>query len=78
VVDLYTVYYRKVGARRWRKLEKIQEDGIIPDTQIRFFINKYKERFELPMSQIELKFPEERAEIAEAYMEEEKKKINIP
>ncbi|MFN5912114.1 MAG: hypothetical protein ACK45H_12315, partial [Bacteroidota bacterium] len=36
----YKVYYRPVGAWRWRVLKDVLEDGIIDNTEVRFFINK--------------------------------------
>lgn len=61
----YKVFYRPVGSRFWRCLKDVLEDGIIDGTEIRFFVNRNRERIELPSSAIELKFSEERVEAIE-------------
>jgi hypothetical protein len=61
----YKVFYRPVGAWRWRVLKDIVEDGIIDNTEVRFFINKKRERIELPSSAIELIFSEDRVDAIE-------------
>lgn len=61
----YKVFYRPLGAWRWRVLKDILEDGIIEGTEVRFFINKKRERIELPSSQIELIFSEDRVDAIE-------------
>lgn len=57
----YTVSYKKVNSLIWKRLKGVVEDGIIPDTQTRFFINSFNERFEIPLQGIMFKFSKERA-----------------
>ncbi len=62
----YKVYYRPLGSWYWRVLKDVLEDGIIEGTEVRYFVNKKRERIELPSSAIELKFSEDRVEAIEA------------
>lgn len=61
----YKVYYRPLGSWRWRCLKDILEDGIIDGTEVRYFVNKKRQRIELPSSGIELIFSEDRVEAIE-------------
>jgi hypothetical protein len=62
----YKVYYRPLNSWYWRILKDVIEDGFIEGTEIRYFVNKKRERIELPCSAIELKFSEDRVEAIEA------------
>jgi hypothetical protein len=60
----YKVSYKRVGSWLW-KTRFIYEDGIIEGTDIRFFVDTKERRWEVPLSQIELRFSPERVEAIE-------------
>ncbi len=73
----YTVGYKKVGGLIWETLDKIVEDGIIPNTQTRFFLNEKGERFEAPLQGVVFKFSKERALVIAAVIKAEKEQEEL-
>jgi hypothetical protein len=58
----YTVFYKPVGNRWWKKIEKVIGDGMINETKtdIRFFILEDNSRIEIPCKGIMFKFGPDR------------------
>jgi hypothetical protein len=61
----YQVKYRPHRSFFWRKIKNVLEDGVIDDTNVRFFINDKQERIELALEGIHLVFSAERADAIE-------------
>ena len=61
----YQVKYRPHRSFFWRKIKNVLEDGVIDDTNVRFFINDKQERIELALEGIHLVFSPERADAIE-------------
>ena len=75
----YKVYYRPVGSFFWRCLKNVMEDGLIPDSNNRFFILLNEERIELPASCTDIRLSSERVEaIAEINRQLREKVLDKP
>jgi len=61
----YQVKYRPHRSFFWRKIKNVLEDGVIDDTNVRFFINDKQERIELALEGIHLVFSPERVDAIE-------------
>lgn len=61
----YQVKYRPHRSFFWRKIKNVLEDGVIDDTNVRFFVNDKQERIELALEGIHLVFSAERADAIE-------------
>jgi len=61
----YQVKYRPHRSFFWRKIKNVLEDGLIDDTNVRFFINDKQERIELALEGIRLVFSPERVDAIE-------------
>jgi len=61
----YQVKYRPHRSFFWRKIKNVLEDGLIDDTNVRFFINDKQERIELALEGIHLVFSPERVDAIE-------------
>ena len=61
----YQVQYRPHRSFFWRKIKNVLEDGVIDDTNVRFFINDKQERIELALEGIHLVFSPERVDAIE-------------
>jgi hypothetical protein len=61
----YQVKYRPHRSFFWRKIKNVLEDGVIDDTNVRFFVNDKQERIELALEGIHLVFSPERVDAIE-------------
>ena len=61
----YQVKYRPHRSFFWCKIKNVLEDGVIDDTNVRFFINDKQERIELALEGIHLVFSAERVDAIE-------------
>ena len=70
---VYTVTYKKKEQWFWRKLTKVQGDGIMDDskTPTRYFILEDNSRIEIPIEGTEFKFSPERFLLIKQNMEKE-------
>jgi len=59
----YTVWYKEVSDKNWKKLDKVEADGLIPEVQTRFFMLQDNSRYEIPTAGMIFKFSPDRAEI---------------
>ena len=57
---LYTVFYRKLGTKRWNKMQNVKGDGFLENNQSRFFVFEDETQHHLPCSDVEYKFSKER------------------
>ena len=71
----YKVYYRPIGSFFWRCLKNVYEDGLIPNTNNRFFTLSNDERVELPGNCTEVRFSKERVEAIEEVNRQEREKV---
>lgn len=75
---LYTVFYRKLGTKRWSEIQNIKGDGFLENNQGRFFVLEDETQYHLPYSNVEYKFSKERyLSILERMNNESGQDINI-
>lgn len=62
----YTVYYKKSWSPFWKKIERVEADGVLIDIptasryEYRWFLLEDKTRIEIPMANIIFKFTSDR------------------
>lgn len=57
---LYDAYFKRVGEDKWHVLKNVKGDGIIAESQSRFFILEDETRIEIPATNMLFKFPPRR------------------
>jgi hypothetical protein len=73
----YQVKYRPHRSFFWRRIKNVLEDGLIEDTNVRFFINDKQERIELALEGIHLVFSAERVDAIEELNRKRREDLKI-